>query len=156
MKRNLLIAACAVTCILLVSGARNLMRMRSQAAENALIRNLRLMDVAKQQQDNQSTNTMRYQNQIDCMKALAATFDEIGYVGTGRQGLTRCIAAFEAGDKDSAIREYRKTIGAAPNFASALTDLNTDKLSTELQNKYGSQLIGIMVTMSLLMNGAPK
>ena len=90
------------------------------------------------------------------MKALSNTFDSIGYTGIGRQGLARCIHAFEAGDEDRAIREYRQTIGASPNFASALTDLDTDSFSAELAGKYASQLLGVMMGMSLLMNGDPK
>ena len=50
---------------------------------------------------------MRYQDQINTMKACVEIFDSIGYAGTGRHGLARCIAAFEAGDKDRAISEYR-------------------------------------------------
>jgi hypothetical protein len=50
---------------------------------------------------------MSYETQIGWMKALAETFDSIGSTGIGCQGLARCIAAFEAGDKDKAIPEYR-------------------------------------------------
>src|SRR6266540_4008190 len=65
------------------------------------------------------TVSMRYQDQINSMKACSEMFDSIGYAGRGRQGLARCIAAFEADDRERAIREYRQTIGDAPNFASA-------------------------------------
>lgn len=99
---------------------------------------------------------MGYQDHIDCMKALADTFDSIGYAGIGRQGGGRCIAAFEAGDKDRAIMEYRKAIGAAANFGSALTDLETEAFSTEIQGKYLSQMLAVMFGMSLLMKGHEK
>ena len=68
---------------------------------------------------------MPYQDHIMAMKACIEMFDSIGYAGLGRQGLARCVAAFEAGDKGRAIEEFRHTIGDAPNFASAMTDLDT-------------------------------
>jgi hypothetical protein len=98
---------------------------------------------------------MSYETQIEAMKALAETFDSIGYAGVGRQGLARCIAAFEAADKDKALAEYRRTIGAAPNFASALTDLDERAFYTT-DGKRFSQMLGVMVTMSMLMNGDAK
>jgi hypothetical protein len=96
---------------------------------------------------------MRYQDQINVMRSYVEMFDSIGYVGTGRQGLARCIAAFEAGDKDRAIAEYCQTIGDAPNFASALTDLDTDKFSPEIHEEYFNRVFGVMFGMTLLMNG---
>src|SRR5438094_889712 len=99
---------------------------------------------------------MEYQNHIDSMKALAETFDSIGYAGVGRQALARCIAAFEAGDKKRAIREYRKLIGTADNFASALPDLDTASFSTETHSRYFPQMLAVMFGMSLLMEGKPK
>jgi hypothetical protein len=74
---------------------------------------------------------MRYQAQIGAMKACIEWFDSIGYSGIGRQGLKRCIVAFEVEDKDRAISEYRRTIGEAPNFASAMTDLDTDSFPVD-------------------------
>jgi hypothetical protein len=99
---------------------------------------------------------MSYQDQLTCMSALMETFDSIGYTGVGQQGLARCMAAFEAGDKERAIHEYRQTIGDAPNFASAITDLDTESFSPELAGKYGFQLIGVMTSMFFLMDGAPE
>jgi len=90
------------------------------------------------------------------MKACVETFDSIGYSGIGRQGLPRCITAFEAEDKDRAIAEYRKTIGEAPNFASAMTDLDTDEFSSEIHEQYFSPVLGVMFGMTLLMNGDVK
>ncbi len=89
------------------------------------------------------------------MQALAETFDSIGYTGVGRQALARCIAAFKAGDKEKAIAEYRSTIGAAANFASALTDLDERTFYTT-DGKRFSQMLGVMVSMSMLMNGDVK
>ena len=99
---------------------------------------------------------MRYQDQINSMKACTEMFDSIGYAGTGRQGLARCIAAFEAEDKNTAIREYRRTIGEAPNFASAMTDLDTDKFAPEIHEQYSSRVLGVKFGMTLLMNGNVK
>ena len=90
------------------------------------------------------------------MKLLAGTFDSIGYVGIGRQALTRCIAAFEAEDKERAITEFRQTVGRAPNFASALTDLDADKLPTEVQGRIFTQMLGVMMGMELLTEGYDK
>jgi len=102
------------------------------------------------------TVSMRYQDQINSMKACSEMFDSIGYAGRGRQGLARCIAAFEADDRERAIREYRQTIGDAPNFASAMTDLDTDKLPPEIHEQYFSRVLGVMFGMTLLMNGNVK
>ena len=99
---------------------------------------------------------MSYEKQISWMKALAETFDSVGYSGVGRQGLTRCISAFEAGDGERAIIEYRRTIGEAPNFAAAMIDLDTDQFSTKTLEDYNSRLMGVMFGMSLLMNGDAK
>jgi len=98
---------------------------------------------------------MSYETQIGWMKGLADSFDSIGYTGIGRQGLGRCIAALEAGDKDNALQEYRLTIGAAPNFISALTDLDKPNFYTA-DGKHFSQMLAVMVTMSMLMNGDAK
>jgi len=89
------------------------------------------------------------------MKALAGTFDSIGYAGIGRQGLARCIDAFEAGDRDKAVAEYRRIIGLAPNFASALTDLDEHSFYTADEKRF-LQMLGVMVTMGMLMNGDAK
>ena len=83
-------------------------------------------------------------------------FDSIGYAGRGRQGLSRCIAALEAEDKDAAVREYRQTIGEAANFASAMTDLDEGKLPPEVHGQYFSRVLAVMFGMSLLMNGDVK
>jgi hypothetical protein len=99
---------------------------------------------------------MLYEDQINCMKACNEMFDSIGYTGSGRKGLERCIAAFEAGDKAKAIREFRRTIGKAPNFASAMTDLDTDKFSPEIHEQYFNRVLGVMFGMTLLMNGNVK
>jgi len=42
---------------------------------------------------------MLYKGHIKVIKAFSEMFDSIGCSGIGRQGLARCIAAFEAGDK---------------------------------------------------------
>jgi hypothetical protein len=97
---------------------------------------------------------MSYETQIGWMKALVETFDSIRYAGVGRQGLARCIDAFEAGDKDKALVEYRRTTGAAPNFASALTDLDESFYTTDEKLFY--QMLGVMTSMSMLMNGDAK
>lgn len=99
---------------------------------------------------------MHYQDQINTMKACVEMFDSIGYAGTGRQGLARCIAAFEAEDKERAIAEYRQTIGEAANFASAMTDLDTDKFAPEIHEQYFNRVLGVMFGMTLLMNGNVK
>ena len=99
---------------------------------------------------------MDHQDQVNSMKRCVEIFDSIGYAGTGRHGLARCIAAFEAGDKDRAITEYRQTIGEAPNFASAMTDLDTDKFSPEIHEQYFNHVLGVMFGMTLLMNGDVK
>ena len=99
---------------------------------------------------------MRYEDQVNVMKGCVQMFDSIGYAGTGRQGLARCIAAFEAGDKDREIAEFRLTIGDAPNFASAMTDLDTDKFSPEIHEQYFNRVLGVMFGMTLLMNGDVK
>jgi len=99
---------------------------------------------------------MRYQDQINSMKACSEMFHAIGYDGRGQQGLARCIAAFEADDKKRAIIEYRQTIGDAENFASAMTDLDTDKLSPEIHEQYFNRVLGVMFGMTLLMNGDVK
>jgi hypothetical protein len=90
------------------------------------------------------------------MKSCVEMFDSIGYAGTGRHGLARCIAAFEAGDKDKAITEYRQIIGESPNFASVVSDINTEKFSTEMHKQYFNRVMGVMFGMSILMNGNPK
>jgi hypothetical protein len=90
------------------------------------------------------------------MKACCDWFDSISYVGIGRQGLARCITAFEVADKDKAIEEYRGIIGEAPNFASALTDLETDRFSPDNYEHYFNRVLGVMVSMSLLMGGGAK
>ena len=102
------------------------------------------------------TTCMRYQAQINSMKSCVEMFDSIGYAGTGRHGLARCIAAFEAGDKDRAITEYRQTIGEAPNFASAMSDLETNKFSPDTHEQYFNRVMGVMFGMSILMNGNAK
>ena len=99
---------------------------------------------------------MGYQEQINSMRMCVEMFDSIGYSGTARHGLARCIAAFEAGDEDIAIAEYRQTIGEAPNFASAMTDLDTDKFSPEIHEKYFNRVLGVMFGMAILMNGDVK
>jgi len=99
---------------------------------------------------------MRCEAQINSMKACVEMFDSIGYVGIGRQGLTRCISEFEAEDNDTAIAVFRQTIGEAPNFASAMTDLDTDKFSPEMHTQYFNHVLGVMVTMALLMDGNAK
>jgi hypothetical protein len=99
---------------------------------------------------------MAYEKQIGAMRVLAATFDSIDYVGVGRQGLARCIAAFEIGDKEKALAEYRKTIGEAGNFAEALTDLDTKLLTKDGDFSYFNQVLAVMVIMALLMNGNVK
>ena len=83
-------------------------------------------------------------------------FHSIGYAGRGQQGLARCIAAFEADNKERAIMEYRQAIGDAPNFASAMTDLDTDKFSPEIHEQYFNRVLGVMFSMTLLMNGDVK
>ena len=90
------------------------------------------------------------------MKACVGMFDAIGYAGVGRQGLVRCIAAFETADKDRAIAEFRQTIGDAPNFASAMTDLDTDRFSPEIHAQYFNRVLAVMFGMALLMNGNAK
>jgi hypothetical protein len=90
------------------------------------------------------------------MKACIEMFDSIGYAGLGRQGLARCVAAFEAGDKGRAIEEFRHTIGDAPNFASAMTDLDTNKLTSEVSENYFNRVMAVMFGMSLLMGGDVK
>jgi hypothetical protein len=97
--------------------------------------------------------SMRYQDQINSMKACVEMFDSMGYAGRGRQGLARCIAAFEADEEDRAIVEYRRTIGDAPNFASAMTDLDEDTFSPEVHEQYFARVLGVMFGMTLLMNG---
>jgi hypothetical protein len=99
---------------------------------------------------------MRYENQTSAMNACIELFDSIGYSGVGRQGLERCIAAFEAGDETRAIDEYRRIIGDAAIFASALTDLNEDNLSNERAAQYFNRVLAVMVTMSLIMRGDVK
>ncbi len=103
---------------------------------------------------------MSYETQILWMEKLAETFDAIGYVGVGRQCLTKCIAAFKAGDETAALWEYRKTIGSAPNFVSALTDLETDKFykaeTMEKSSERSCQMLGVMTVMSFLMGGNAK
>jgi len=79
---------------------------------------------------------MSYEDQIHSMKACVEMFDSIGYSGVGRQSLARCISAFEAGDKKKAIREFRRTIGKAPNFASAMTDLDTDSFPPKVHEQF--------------------
>ena|SRR5258707_758009 len=96
---------------------------------------------------------MRYQDQINSMKACSEMFHSIGYAGRGQQGLARCIAAFEADDKERAIREYRQTIGDAPNLDSAMTDLDEAKLPPEIHQQYFSRVLAVMFGMTLLMNG---
>ncbi len=99
---------------------------------------------------------MRYQDQINSMKACSEMFHSIGYAGRGQQGLVRCIAAFEADDKERAIMEYRHTIGDAPNFATAMTDLDEDRLPPDIHEQYFSRVLGVMFGMTLLMNGDVK
>ena len=99
---------------------------------------------------------MDYQGQLNSMKSCVAWFDSIGYSGTGRQGLARCIAAFEGGDPDRAIAEYRSVVGAAPNFASAIADLDKGKFSPELSEQYFNHMMTVMLRMSLLMGGNTK
>jgi hypothetical protein len=99
---------------------------------------------------------MRYQDQINSMKACSEMFNAIGYAGRGQQGLARCIAAFEADDKERAIMEYRQTIGDAPNFASAMTELDEDKLPPDTHEQYFSRVLAVMFGMTLLMNGDVK
>jgi len=99
---------------------------------------------------------MQYEDHIACLRAFSDTLASIGYGGIGRRGLALCIAAFEAGDKDRAILEYRQTIGDAPNFASVLTDIDPDSLSSEVLDRYNRQLFAVMLGMSLLMKGEPK
>ena len=100
--------------------------------------------------------TMRYQDQVDSMKACTEMFDSIGYSGVGRQGLARCLAAFETGDKNGAILEYRQIIGDAPNFASAMSDLDTSKLSLEVSEGYFNRVMAVMMGMCMLMGGDVK
>jgi len=99
---------------------------------------------------------VRYQTQIGAMKACIEWFDSIAYFGIGRQGLERCIVAFEADDKDRAISEYRRTIGEAPNFASAMIDLDTDSFAVDRAEEYFNRVMGGMGTMCLLMGGDVK
>ena len=99
---------------------------------------------------------MRYQDQVKSMKRCVEMFDAIGYKGTGRLGLARCIDAFEAEDKDRAITEYRQIIGEAPNFASAMTDLDNSKFSSELSEQYFNRVMAVMYGMCLLMGGDVK
>jgi hypothetical protein len=100
--------------------------------------------------------TMRYQTQIGAMKACIEWFDSIDYSGIGRQGLERCVFAFEAEDKDRAISEYRRAIGEAPNFASAMTDLDTDSFSVDRAEQYFNRVMAVMGTMCLIMGGDVK
>ena len=99
---------------------------------------------------------MPYEKQVSWMKALVEMFESIGYVGTPRLGLARCIAAFEANDKKRAIREFRRIVGKADNFACAITDLDEESLSPEIREKYTELLFGVMFGMSLLMGGNVK
>jgi hypothetical protein len=99
---------------------------------------------------------MRYQDQVNSMRACTEMFRSIGYAGRGHKGLARCIEAFEADDKERAIMEYRQTIGDAANFASAMTDLDTDKFSPEVHEQHFSHVLGVMFGMTLLMNGDVK
>lgn len=100
--------------------------------------------------------TMRHQKIIACMKSLAETFDSIGYAGIGRESIARSIRAFEAEENDVGIKEYRQLVGAAPNLASALTDLDQRKLRTEVQSKVSSQLLAVMLSVDLLMNNVSE
>lgn len=90
------------------------------------------------------------------MKRCVEMFDSIGYDGIGRQGLARCIGAFEAEDKEKAIKEYCQTIGEAPNFASAMTDLDKRKFSPETREQFFNRVLAVMFGMTLLMNGNVK
>jgi hypothetical protein len=99
---------------------------------------------------------MRYQDQLSSMKACVTWLDSIGYTGSGRQGLARCIAAFEEGDPERAIAEYRHTIGDAPNFASAMTDLEDGNFSSELSEQHFNRVMAVMYGMCLLMGGDVK
>ena len=99
---------------------------------------------------------MRYQDQVNSMRACSEMFRSIGYAGRGQQGLARCIEAFEADDEERAIMEYRRTIGDAANFASAMTDLDTDKFSPEIHEQYFNRVLAVMFGMTLLMNGDVK
>jgi hypothetical protein len=94
--------------------------------------------------------------QINCMKACVDWFDSIGYAGVGRQGLVRCIAAFQAGDSGEAIAQYRQMIAEAPNFASVLTDLDSDSFTPELYEQYFNHIMTVMFSMSFLMGGKAK
>ena len=99
---------------------------------------------------------MRYQNQITAMRTCIEWFDSVGYAGIGRDGLLCCIAAFEAGDKDRAICEYRRIIGDATNFASAMTDLDTNGLTIEQAEQHFNRMMAVMGTMCMLMGGRVK
>jgi hypothetical protein len=87
------------------------------------------------------------------MKACVEWFDSISYAGAGREGLIRCISAFETRGKEAAVAEYRRVIGDHPNFASALTDLNTDKMSPKESELYFNRVMSVMFGMTLIMNG---
>ena len=99
---------------------------------------------------------MSYEAQMNNMKSCAEFFHSIGYSGVGSQGIARCITAFEAGDGERAIREYQHTIGEAANFASAMTDLDRDKLPPEDMERDFNRVMGVMVTMALIMGGNAK
>ena len=99
---------------------------------------------------------MPYQNQKNAMRTCIEWFDSIGYAGIGRDGLLRCIIAFEAGDKDQAICEYRRTIGDAANFATALSDLDTNGFSNDQLGQHACRVMAVMFGMSLLMGGNVK
>ena len=99
---------------------------------------------------------MSYQDQLSSMKVCVGWFDSIGYEGIGRQGLARCIAAFEQGDADRAIAEYRHMIGDAPNFASTMTDLDDRNFSPEVSEQYFNRVMAVMYGMCLLMAGDVK
>ena len=99
---------------------------------------------------------MDYQGQLSSMKLCVTWFDSIGYTGVGRRGLARCVSAFEACDADKAIAEYRHLIGDAPNFASAMTDLDDTKFSSELSEQYFNRVMAVMFGMCLLMGGDVK
>jgi hypothetical protein len=99
---------------------------------------------------------MRYQDQVNSMRACSEMFRSIGYAGRGQQRLARCIEAFEADENERAIMEYRQIIGEAANFASAMTDLDTDKFLPEVHEQYFNRVLAVMFGMALLMNGDVK
>lgn len=106
--------------------------------------------------DQLTATNVQYHSQIFAMQACIEWFDSIGYSGVGRKGLERCLAAFKAGDKAGAIKEYRRMIGHADNFASALVDLDTKGFSNEQAQEDFNRVMAVMVSMALIMGGNVK